>query len=721
MNTKILAGLLNNASLLLAMCLVYDTLSLNYRTIRPQVQQALTGAVLGVIGIAVMVSPWQWYPGIIFDTRSVLLSVSGLFFGAIPTLVAMGMTAAYRIHLGGNGVWVGVAVILASGFIGIGWRSLRKKGLEETSFRELFVFGIAVHLVMLGFMSFLPGPLVAETLVSIGIPVMLIYPAGTALLGRLMSGRHARRRTEEALRESEERWQFALEGSGDGVWDLDVAAGRVYYSHQWKRMLGFLPGEIGDTLHEFECLVHPEDHPRVMEEYGRHLRGEIPVYLTEFRIRCKDGTYKWILSRGKVMARDGKGNPLRVVGTHSDITEQKRLEEQLRQAQKMEAIGQLAGGVAHDFNNILTTIIGRIYLLRNALKDRPELTEHVEQVALAAERAAALTRSLLAFSREQTVELRRICLNDAVQRASGLIARLVAEDIEITYRFAEPGPVALVDEGRLGQVLMNLVANARDSISGPGRIEIATERVRIDGVPAAARGNVPQGDYAVVLVRDSGSGMDESTLAHIFEPFFTTKEVGKGTGLGLSMVYGIIRQHHGHIDVRSEPGTGTSFTLYLPLVEGVPEELDRGQDGPLPRGRGTILLAEDEDAVRAMMTTVLAENGFRVIEAVNGVDAVVKFTENRNSINAVLMDVIMPRMNGREACDEILKLRPDTKVLFMSGYSGDILSEKALLQEKNLLIHKPLRPREFILRLQEVLQPDEAPPAACLRLNSQAP
>jgi PAS domain S-box-containing protein len=707
MNIEILAGLLNNSALLLAMCLVYDTLSLNYRTTLPAVQKALTGAVLGVIGIAVMVNPLPWHQGIIFDTRSVLLSLTGLFFGAIPALVAMGMTAAYRLYLGGGGVWMGISVILASGSIGICWRRLRKSGLEDISFRELLLFGMAVHLVMLGLMWLLPGPLVIETIMNIGLPVMLIYPAGTALVGKLMSGRHARKRTEDALRESEERWQFALEGSGDGVWDHDIATGREYYSEQWGRMLGYEPHEIEDSHGAWKAMVHPDDRDRVMEEVQRHLRGEIPIYLSEFRIVCRDGSFKWVLSRGKVMARNERGEPLRVVGTHSDITEQKRLEEQLRHAQKMEAIGQLAGGVAHDFNNILTTIIGRTYLLRNELQDRPDLAEHVEQVALAAERAADLTRRLLAFSREQSVELRRICLNDVVQRASGLFTRLVPEDIEMSFRLAEPGPVALVDEGRLGQVLMNLVANARDSISGTGRIEISTDMVRTDHGPVAGWGSGNTGDYAVLSVRDNGEGMDEKTVAHIFEPFFTTKEVGRGTGLGLAMAYGIIRQHHGHIDVRSEPGKGTSFTLYLPLVEGEPDEVNKPQDIPLPRGRGTILLAEDEDAVRAMMRTVLAESGYRVVEAANGVDAVVKFTENMDAIDAVLLDVIMPRMNGREACDEILKVRPDTKVLFMSGYSGDIINEKALLQENSLLIHKPLRPREFILRLQEALNSSE--------------
>ncbi len=703
MDTKILIGLVNNAALLLAICLVYDAVILSRDPARPAMKEIVSGAILGVVAVAVMMNPVQWQAGIIFDTRSVLLSVSGLFFGPVATLIAMVITGAYRLHLGGSGIWMGLSVIAASGGIGMAWRRLRNKAPADFSLFELYTFGIVVHLVMLALMALLPGTLVAETFFRIGLPVMAIYPVGTALLGKLMAGREVRRRTAETLRESKERWQFALEGSGDAVWDWDFPAGRVYYSDRWKRMLGYEVHEIGDTPEEWKKIVHPDDLERVMGELQRHLRGEVPVYLSEYRIRCRDGSFKWILGRGKVTARDEKGEPLRAVGTHSDITDRKRLEEQLRKAQKMEAIGQLAGGIAHDFNNILTTIIGRTYLLQSRLADREDLCVHAEQIALAGERAAALTQRLLAFSREQVVELRRISLNAVVQRASQLLSRLVREDIDLSFRFAEPPPVVLADEGRLVQVLMNLVTNARDAISGPGRILISTETARIEQLPGGTRGDVPPGDYAVLSVTDNGSGLDERVRERIFEPFITTKEVGKGTGLGLAVVYGIVRQHNGIITVRSEPVQGTTFALYVPLVEGEPEEDADGRETPMPRGHGTILVAEDEDAVRSLMRAILIENGYRVIEAENGVEAVARFMENRDCIDGVLLDVIMPRMNGREACEEILKIRPDVKILFVSGYSGDFLDDNLLKRQENGFIQKPLRPREFISRLQESL------------------
>ena len=468
--------------------------------------------------------------------------------------------------------------------------------------------------------------------------------------------------------------------------------------------MALAPDEIAHTPEAWKELVHPEDLEKVLEELHRHQCGETPEYLAEYRIRCKDKSYKWVLARGKVTARDSKGNALRIVGTHTDITDRRLLEEQLRQAQKMEAVGQLAGGVAHDFNNILTTIIGRTYLLQSKLNDREDLLVHAEQVALAAERATALTQGLLSFSREQVMDLRRISLNEAVLKASDIFSRLVREDIEITMQLSEKDPVVFADESQLVQVLMNLVTNARDAITGTGKIRISTEPVILDRhLPMTIGGSIPPGTFAALFVTDTGSGMDAETQTRIFEPFYTTKEVGKGTGLGLSVVYGIIQRHNGYMNVRSDTGNGSTFSVYLPSLEERSDSRIDTEEIAFPKGSGTILLAEDESSVRLMLKTILTESGYQVIEAVNGIDAVHKYSENRHSIDLVLLDVIMPRMNGRETRDEILKIRRDVKVLFMSGYSGDILGEEILRQEGVGFIHKPLNPREIIRQLQETL------------------
>ena len=513
-----------------------------------------------------------------------------------------------------------------------------------------------------------------------------------------------RKLAEKSFRESEERWQFALEGSGDGVWDWDIASGKVYYSDQWKNILGFGPDDFDKDENLWEKLVHPDDREWVLKEIKRHLRSETPLYMTEHRLRCRDGSFKWILDRGKVMERSEDGNPLRMVGTYTDITDRKRLEDQLRQAQKMEAVGELAGGIAHDFNNILTAIIGRSYLLQIRLAGNSELLAHADQIAYAADRAANLTQSLLAFSREQIMNPRRIHLNKTVEKSSKLFSKLVRENIEISTILIDPDPVILADEVQIEQVIINLVANARDAIPQSGRIHIATETIYFDEKFISSHGYGRVGEYAVLTVSDTGTGMDQKTKARIFEPFFTTKEMGKGTGLGLSIVYGTIKQHNGHINVYSEIGVGTTIRIYLPRIEEDADVEERMELPHPPIGKGLILLAEDEDAVRTLTKTILLENGYRVIEAENGIQAVEKFQQNRDDIDLVLLDVIMPSMNGKEACEEILRSKPETKVLFMSGYTGDILGQQGLLSGGYGLIQKPLKPHDMLAIIREILE-----------------
>jgi PAS domain S-box-containing protein len=512
-----------------------------------------------------------------------------------------------------------------------------------------------------------------------------------------------RKIAEKSFRESEERWQFALEGSGDGVWDWDIPSGKVYYSDQWKNILGFGSDDFDENENLWKKLVHPDDREWVIKELKRHLQSETPLYMTEHRLRCRDGSFKWIMDRGKVMARSEDGTPLRMVGTYTDITDRKRLEDQLRQAQKMEAVGELAGGIAHDFNNILTAIIGRIYLLQTRLAGNSELLAHADQIAYAADRAANLTQSLLAFSREQVMNPRRIHLNETVKKSAKLFSKLVRENIEICITLPDPDPVILADEVQIEQVLINLVANARDAIPREGRIHIATETTFFDEKFVSSHGYGRVGEYAVLSVSDTGTGMDQKTKARIFEPFFTTKEMGKGTGLGLAIVYGAIKQHNGHITVYSEIGVGTTIRIFLPRIEEDADNEDRKEMTPEPAGKGVILLAEDEDAVRTLTKTILLESGYKVIEAENGIQAVEKFQQNRDEIDLVLLDVIMPRMNGKEACEEILRSKPETRILFMSGYTGDILGQQGLLSRGYGLIQKPLKPRDMLAIIREML------------------
>ena len=384
--------------------------------------------------------------------------------------------------------------------------------------------------------------------------------------------------------------------------------------------------------------------------------------------------------------------------------EQHKLEEQLNHAQRMDSIGTLAGGIAHDFNNILTGIIGYgTIALKKIAKDDPQ-RHFIQRILEASDRAVHLTRELLQFSRKQVLDRKPVDLNKVVAKAEKFLNRVIGEDITIKSIFHKTTLPVLADEFQLEQVLVNLATNARDSMSRGGIVTVSTGMTYIDEDYATAHGPGMPGTYAIITVSDTGGGMDTETQKRIFEPFFTTKEIGKGTGLGLAVVYGIVKQHDGLIHVDSEPAQGTCVKIYLPLIaSGTAEDnMPSGDESPA-RGRETILLAEDDDIVRNMSATVLTEYGYTVIEAVNGAEAVRKFRENADAIQLLLFDMIMPEMNGKDASDEIKKLRPDIKTIFASGYALDIVQQKMALEEGLQLVSKPIPPMELLRKVRSVL------------------
>lgn len=402
--------------------------------------------------------------------------------------------------------------------------------------------------------------------------------------------------------------------------------------------------------------------------------------------------------------RNSGGVLIAAIETLQDVTESKKLEEQLLQSQKIEAIGQLAGGVAHDFNNILSAIMGYGHLTLMKMGPDDYLRGYVEQILQAGDRASTLTQGLLSFSRKRIINPAPHDLNDIIKNFEKFLMRLISEDIKITTTCTESELSILVDRGQLEQVLMNLVTNARDAMPAGGDITIRTEALFIDEQFIEVHGFGKKGKYAVLLVSDTGEGMDENTRKKIFEPFFTTKGEGKGTGLGLSMVYGIVKQHDGFIDVYSEPGKGTSFKVYLPLVRGSGAELRLEADPTkMPGGSETILVAEDDPVLRKLTTTILHDHGYTVIEAIDGADAVAKYGENRARIHLVLLDGIMPQKNGREALDEIQLINSSVKAIFMSGYSQDIISKQGLLEPGINFIVKPVIPSVLLKKVREVL------------------
>lgn len=380
-------------------------------------------------------------------------------------------------------------------------------------------------------------------------------------------------------------------------------------------------------------------------------------------------------------------------------------EEQIRQTQKMEAVGQLAGGVAHDFNNILQAIYGYSHMILANAKDNEPVKKYVEELIKASNRAADLTNSLLAFSRKQAVTLAVIDLSEVIKENEAFLRRLIREDIELKIICTGEALTVLADRGQIEQVIMNLVTNARDAMPTGGRISIETQFATLDKKFIKTHGYGTAGLYYSLSVSDSGFGMDKETQPHIFEPFYTMKEQGKGTGLGLSMAYGIIKKHDGFITVYSEPGTGTIFKIYLPAVtaSAVDGKKEVREAAPLRGGTETILVGEDDDALRRLSKNVLSHYGYCVIEAVDGQDAVDKFVEYGESIDLVILDAIMPKKNGRQACNDMRIMRPDLQVLFVSGYARDIFADCNVFDDDSVFIQKPVLPDVLLAKVREML------------------
>lgn len=507
-------------------------------------------------------------------------------------------------------------------------------------------------------------------------------------------------RAEKAIRESEEKYRGVVEESLVGVYILEEGLFK-YVNKQYCEISGYTYEELVDKVYHLE-LVHPDDRESVRDNTNARLREKSDSIVYQFRMIRKDGREILVKALGSVSSHHGKPA---IMGTLLDISKEQALEQQLRQAQKMEAIGQLAGGVAHDFNNILTALIGYGNLLKLKMRHDDPLRLYVDQILTSSEKAAGLTQNLLAFSRQQMIRLEPFKINEIIRDGEKLLKRLLTEDIELRLRLSDDDPAVLTDRTQMSQILLNLATNARDAMPQGGILTIETRTVELGKDFYFFHGMVQSGKYVLVTVSDTGHGMDSKTKEQIFNPFFTTKEVGKGTGLGLSIVYGIVKQHHGLIDVQSIPGSGTSFHLYFPAADTTAQQTtaaDPASDGPT-HGREVILVAEDNTEVRQLTKEVLEANGYTVLEARDGREAVEQFARNKDRISLVILDVVMPKKNGNEAYHEIRRMRDDVKALFTSGYTGDIILGKGIQDNAFNFIPKPLSPAELLKKVRVVL------------------
>jgi len=510
---------------------------------------------------------------------------------------------------------------------------------------------------------------------------------------------------EELLKRSEAKFTKLFMSSPVGMSVSRMDDGRLIdVNKEYERLSGYSRDELIDRT-SVELGIWADAGTR------DHM-----VHLLRTEGRVQDLKCRLIKKNGSIAILRFNAEPIEIdevpclLATLTDITEQlraaeekARLEDQLRQAQKMEAIGQLAGGVAHDFNNLLTIFGTYGGILGNKLKNDDVLRPYAERIVEATDKAAGLTQSLLAFSRKQTISLKSVDLNEIIRKVNHFLHRIIGEDIELKASLAGTKLTVMADSGQIEQVLMNLATNARDAMPRGGLLTINSEVVPMSDTDVKAGEVERAGMYARISVSDTGQGMDKSTLERIFEPFFTTKEVGKGTGLGLAIVYGIIKQHGGTVRVYSEPGKGTTFRIYLPLMQSATEKPTE-KALPAPRGGDeTILLVEDNAAVRESIKIILKDAGYNVIEAVDGEDALAEFNRHSDEIMLLLSDVIMPKMNGKEVYDAIRGIRPDLKALFISGYTADIITSKGLLNEELHLMYKPPDPDALKRKIREIL------------------
>ena len=705
MNENIIFGLVNNAALLMALGLVYDTVTDSKKAYGSTFQQAVSGLIIGGIAIVLMATPVRWEPGVIFDTRTILLGLTGLFFGALPTSIAMALAAAYRFSLGGAGVVVGVATIISSGLIGLAWRQFRFRRKAELSLTELYLFGVAVHVAMVLCMLLLPQELIRKFIANLALPVLLIYPVGTALLGMLLANRKRRHLFEEGLRKSEQRFRELFQNITDPVYISNQAGEIIAANRQACRELGYSREELLQLK-----LADVDASESVDDQFAHNLEilSQGLSITFESAHRRKDGTVFPV--ELNVQAVDYADQPA-VLGVARNISERKqaeeerfKLEQQLLHAQKLESLGVLAGGIAHDFNNILTAIIGNADLALMRVNPESPAVDNLCRIEQAASRAADLAKQMLAYSGKGKFAVGLLDLNSLLEEMLHMLQVSISKKAELRLDLTRSLPTVEADATQMRQIIMNLVINASEALGEAGGVIAITTGSRECDAGSLKNDwlteELKDGLYVYLEISDSGCGMDRETLLKIFDPFFTTKFSGRG--LGMAAVLGIVRGHHGAIKVDSQPGRGSTFTVLLPASGTPVEPCDAKKDTGGWSGSGTVLLVDDEETVRSIGSEMLKELGFTVVTANDGHQALEVF-RSAPEISFVILDLTMPRMDGEQCFRELRALDPGLRVIMSSGYNEQEISQKFSGMAPAGFIQKPYKLSELKEVVRNVL------------------
>jgi len=689
---------LNNIALLISLSIVHSLIMRRWKQ-GTMTYQVLSGLLFGCVTVIGMMNPLKLMPGIIFDGRSIIISIAGLFGGPITAAVTAGISGAYRVWIGGAGAIMGVSVITESALLGVAYHYLRKRHPNAARPLHLLGFGILVHLVMLTLTSTLPGRASNEVLRMIAIPVITIYPVATLLVCMLFLDQEFRLKAEAKFQEQYAMLKGILEGTTQAIFVKDLQ-GRYIVINPVIEEIFERPAK--DIIGHDDAHFFPPDTAREIMTIDQQILKTGEARLIEEAVPLAGQLRQFLVT--KSVLRDACGKTVGLIGVARDVTEHKAMEEQLRHAQKLDSVGRLAGGVAHDFNNMLSVIIGHTNLAMSKIDHMNPLYQDLQEIESAAQRSANLTRQLLAFARKQTVSPRVVDLNDVVSGMQSMLARLIRENIELIWSpGADLWPV-MMDPTQIDQILANLVVNARDAIQDAGSITVETCNFMYSDLSGEHNPGMKPGNYVLLKVSDTGQGIDPETMRHLFEPFYTTKDIGRGTGLGLATIYGIAKQNHGYIYVSSESGRGTTVRIYLPRAVSVDAEKPDHAITPKPRGgTETILLVEDEPAILNLGKTILEEYGYTVLAALSP-DAAIRLAEQHKSrIQLLITDVVMPGMNGKELSERLRMFMPDLKCLYISGYTSDVIAQQGVLDEDVHFVQKPFTITTLADKIREVL------------------